>query len=147
MPNQHTMARTMTITDVKKSLSGLIDEVYRGKTRILVEKSGIPVAALVSASDLERLQEFDRAWDEGTKAIERFSQAFADVPTEEAEAEIARIIADIRQRDDWDARTQAIKRFSQAFADVSAEEAEAEVARIIAERRHRRAAEAECRSA
>ena len=92
----------MTISDVKQTLSSLVNEVDRGKTRILVEKSGIPVAALVSVNDLARLERFDREWEEGTKAIERFSQAFADVPTHEAEAEIARIIAEIRQQDEWD---------------------------------------------
>jgi hypothetical protein len=63
-----------------------------------VEKAGIPVVALVSADDLNRLQQLDRAWNERTNAIERFSQAFADVPTEEAEAEVARIIAERRQQ-------------------------------------------------
>ena len=154
MPDLNSTTRTMKITDVKKSLSGLVNEVYRGKTRILVEKSGIPAAALVSVADLERLLQLDRAREEHFKAIERFSQAFADVPVEEGEAEIARIIAEIRRQDDaeearqaWDERTQAIRRFSQAFADVSAEEAEAEVTRIIAERRQRRAAEAERQTA
>jgi prevent-host-death family protein len=89
---------TMKISEVKQQLNSLVNRVYRKETRVLVEKSGIPVAGLVSADDLARLQEFDRAWEENTRAIERFSQAFADVPTEEAEAEVDRIIADIRNR-------------------------------------------------
>jgi orotate phosphoribosyltransferase-like protein len=64
-----------------------------------VEKSGIPVAALVSADDLARLQERDRAWDEGTKAMERFSEAFADVPVAELEARIDEIIAEGRAKE------------------------------------------------
>lgn len=154
MPERSTTPRTMTISEVKKVLSELVDEVGLGNTRVLVEQAGRPVAALVSVDELARLERFDREWDEGTKAIERFSQAFADVPVEEAEAEIARIITEIRQQDDAepkrrarDERTQAIKRFSQAFADVPVEEAEAEIARIIAERRQRRAAEAERQTA
>ncbi len=154
MPEQEPVTRTMTISTVKNTLSSLVNDVYRTKTRVLVEKSGIPVAALVSVADLERLQQLDRDWEEGARTIERFSQAFADIPVEEAEAEIARIIAEIRQQDDveakrraWDERTQAIKRFSQAFADVPAEEAEAEIARIIAERRQRRAEKPERRTA
>jgi prevent-host-death family protein len=99
MPEQAAMIRTMKISDVKNQLSSLVNEVYRKESRILVEKSGIPVAALVSADDLARLNRLDRDWEEGTRALERFSQAFADVPTEEAEAEVARIIADIRRRD------------------------------------------------
>ena len=92
------ITQTMKISDVKNTLSSLVNKVYRKETRILIEKSGIPVAALVSADDLSRLQQLDRAWDERTRAIERFSQAFADVPAEEAEAEVARIIAERRQQ-------------------------------------------------
>ena len=44
-----------------------------------------------------RAGQFDRAWNERTKAIASFSQAFADVPAEEAEAEVARIVAERRQ--------------------------------------------------
>jgi prevent-host-death family protein len=98
MAIQQPTTETMKISDVKQQLNSLVNRVYRKETRVLVEKSGIPVAGLVSVEDLIRLQEFDRAWEEGTRAIERFSQAFADVTTEEAEAEVDRIIADIRNR-------------------------------------------------
>jgi len=79
--------------------SRLVSADYRKETRVLVEKSGIPVAALVSVDDLNRLNDLDRDWDEGTRALERFSEAFVGIPVEEAEAEIARIIAENRQRD------------------------------------------------
>jgi len=98
MRDQEPMTQVMKISDVKNTLSSLVNKVYRKETRVLVEKAGIPVAALVSADDLNRLQQLDRAWNERTNAIERFSQAFADVPTEEAEAEVTRIIAERRQR-------------------------------------------------
>jgi prevent-host-death family protein len=98
MREQEPMTQTMKISDVKNTLSSLVNKVYRKETRVLVEKAGIPVAALVSADDLNRLQQLDRAWNERTNAIERFSQAFADVPTEEAEAEVTRIIAERRQQ-------------------------------------------------
>lgn len=91
---------TMKISEVKQLLNSLVNRVYRKETRILVEKSGIPVAALVSIDDLARLNQLDRVWDEHTRAIERFSAAFADVAPEEAEAEVDRIIADIRRQGD-----------------------------------------------
>jgi prevent-host-death family protein len=103
MPDQEPTTQTMTISEVKTAFSRLVTEVYRTKTRILVEKTGTPVAALVSVEDLERLQQCDRDREENFRAIERFSQAFADVPVQEAEAEIARIIAEIRQEDDAEA--------------------------------------------
>ena len=98
MREQIPMTQTMKISEVKNTLSSLVNQVYRKETRVLVEKAGIPVAALVSADDLRRLNQLDHAWHDRTKAIERFSDAFADVPTEEAEAEVARIIAERRQR-------------------------------------------------
>jgi prevent-host-death family protein len=98
MLDQKPMTQTMQITDVKNQLSRVVEQVYRKETRVLVERGGIPVAALVSADDLRRLDQLDQAWNDRTKAIERFSQAFADIPTEEAEAEVTRIIAERRQR-------------------------------------------------
>jgi prevent-host-death family protein len=103
MSNQPPPTETMKISEVKQQLNRLVNQVFRGDRRILVEKSGIPVVGLVSAADLRRLQELDRAWDERTRAIERFSEAFADVSTEEAEAEGERIIAKQRERRRYEA--------------------------------------------
>jgi prevent-host-death family protein len=97
---QKSTTQTMKISDVKNQLSSLVNEVYRKEKRILIEKAGIPVAALVSADDLARLEERDRRWEEGTRAMERMSLAFADVPVDELEARISEIIAEDRARDD-----------------------------------------------
>lgn len=99
MREQAPMTQTMKISDVKNTLSSLVNKVYRKETRVLVEKAGIPVAALVSADDLLRLQQLDRQWEQTTQAIERFSQAFADVPVEELEAKIDEIIAEDRAKE------------------------------------------------
>lgn len=99
MREQEPMTQTMKISDVKSKLSSIVNEVYRKETRVLVEKAGIPVAALVSADDLERLWQLDRDWDAGTRSLERFSEAFADVPVDELEAQIAQIIAEGRAKD------------------------------------------------
>lgn len=55
------MTQTVKISDARNNLSRLVNEVFRGNIRVLVEKTGIPVAALVSAADLERLQDLRRA--------------------------------------------------------------------------------------
>jgi antitoxin (DNA-binding transcriptional repressor) of toxin-antitoxin stability system len=92
------MTRMMTISNVKVQFSSFVNEIYHHGIRIIVEKAGIPVVGIVPVEDLRRLEQLDREWEEGTRAIERFSAAFADVPVEEAEAEIARIIAEIRAK-------------------------------------------------
>jgi prevent-host-death family protein len=86
----------MKISDVKRQLNRLVNQVYRNETRILVEKSGIPVAGIVSASDLRRLDRLDRERAERFKILEEFGEAFKDIPAEELEREVARTIAEVR---------------------------------------------------
>lgn len=106
MPNQRPKNRTMEISAVENELSNLVNEVSSNSTRVLVEKSGRPVLAIISAHDLEWLEHFERKWDEGTRVFERIGAAFADVPPEESEAEIARIIAELRQQSEAEAVPQ-----------------------------------------
>lgn len=86
----------MKISDVKQQLNSLVNRVYRKETRVLVEKSGIPVAGLVSADDLRRLDRLDRERQERYKALYEFAAGFADQTPEEIERETARAIAEVR---------------------------------------------------
>lgn len=99
MREQPPMTETMRISQVKTQLSSLVNRVYRQETRVLVEKSGIPVAALVSAADLERLDRLDRERAERFKALDEMRAAFKDAPLEEIERETDRITAEIRTED------------------------------------------------
>src|SRR4051812_44669365 len=93
MREHEPMTQTMKISDVKNTLSSLVNKVYRKETRVLVEKSGIPVAAIISADDLERFAQFEREREERFAVIDRVREAFKDVPAAEIEAETDRIIA------------------------------------------------------
>jgi prevent-host-death family protein len=86
----------MKISEVKQQLNRLVNQVYRRETRIMVEKSGIPVAGIVSAEDLRRLDRLDRERTERFKVLEEFGEAFKDVPAEELEREVARALAEVR---------------------------------------------------
>jgi prevent-host-death family protein len=93
MREQEPMTQTMKISEVKNTLSSLVNKVYRKETRVLVEKSGIPVAAIISADDLRRFAQLEREREEHFAVIDRMREAFKDVPAEEIEAETDRIIA------------------------------------------------------
>ena len=95
MPEQPT-TQTMKISEVKQQLNRLVNQVYRRETRVMVEKSGIPVAGIVSAEDLRRLDRLDRERAERFKVLEEFGEAFKDVPAEELEREVARALAEVR---------------------------------------------------
>ena len=88
--------RTMKISEVKSTLSSLVNEVYRRETRVLIEKSGIPVAALVSAKDLQDLARMDAQDREAWAVLEAMREPFRGVPPEEIEREAAKAIAEVR---------------------------------------------------
>src|SRR5688572_12721363 len=79
------MTKTMNASEARQQWSSVINSVYKGQTRVLVEKSGIPVAGIVSAADMERLKRLDEEQAADLAALERVSQAFADTPPEAVE--------------------------------------------------------------
>src|SRR3954451_17002142 len=98
MPEQEKpMTKIMPASQVREQWSRVINGVYKGETRILVEKSGIPVAGVVSASDLERLQRLDEEQTADLATLERISrQAFGGVPPEDLEREVDEAVGEVR---------------------------------------------------
>jgi prevent-host-death family protein len=86
----------MKFTDARQHLSRVVNRVARHETRVLIEKSGVPVAALVSADDLRRLDALEARRQEQFAAIGRISDAFADVPIDELERQVERAVAEVR---------------------------------------------------
>jgi prevent-host-death family protein len=74
----------------------LLNQVYRGETRLVVERSGIPVAAIISAADLEQLRRFEETRKRDAAILDELQAAFKDAPAEEVEREIAKAIAEAR---------------------------------------------------
>ena len=98
MREQAPMTQIMKISDVKNTLSSLVNKVYRKESRVLVEKSGIPVAAIISVDDLTRFEQIEREREERFAVIDRMREAFKDVPAEEIEREAERSVAEARER-------------------------------------------------
>jgi hypothetical protein len=63
---------------------------------VLVEKSGVPIAAIISADDLERFERLESKRGERFRLLEEMRRAFKDQPLEEIEQEVARAIAEVR---------------------------------------------------
>jgi hypothetical protein len=88
--------RTVDESEVAQIAGSLIDEVARGRVRLVVQRDGKDIAALVSSYDLERLEMLDRRAAEGWKTIQEIWARNADVDPEEAERDIAEAIAEVR---------------------------------------------------
>ena len=98
MHAQKPTTRTMNISAVKSQLSSLVNAVSHAATRVPIEKSGNPVAAIVSPADLSRLFKFEQERDESFKIIDELREAFKDVPAEEIEREADRAVAELRSK-------------------------------------------------
>jgi antitoxin (DNA-binding transcriptional repressor) of toxin-antitoxin stability system len=75
-----------------------VDGVFREKERVIVEKSGIPVAVIIPVGDFDSLLSNERRRRASFDAMEEISRAFADVPLEELEREVERAIAEVRAK-------------------------------------------------
>ncbi|MCC6704845.1 MAG: type II toxin-antitoxin system Phd/YefM family antitoxin [Thermomicrobiales bacterium] len=91
------------ISDTKQNFSKLINEVAGRETRVVVEKNGLPVAAIISAKDYEWLKRFEANRARQLESMRRISEAAAHIPIEEIEAEAERLIAEDRAkyRTEW----------------------------------------------
>ncbi len=90
------MTQSMNLTDAREHWSQVIDAVFQRQKRVVLEKAGIPVAALVSTEDLERLKRYDAEREADFAVLDRIGAAFADVPAEELEREVVRALAEVR---------------------------------------------------
>ncbi len=87
---------TMNVSTARKQFSETLDRVHRGEARVVVEKSGIPVGAVVSMDDLEQLKRIDRNRTKLLEAMANIARHFEDVPEDELEREVEKAIAEVK---------------------------------------------------
>lgn len=97
MREREPITKTMKASEARQQFSQLLNEVFRRETRVLVEKSGIPVAAIISAEDLKRLGRMEEERKRDFSILDEMREAFKDVPEEEIELEVNRAIAEVRE--------------------------------------------------
>ncbi len=87
---------SLKFTEARPQLSSLLDRVFQRKLRVRLYKGSVPVAAIVSIGDLERLEQFDRQREEAFDAMEKLGEYFLDVSDEELQMRIDEGIAQVR---------------------------------------------------
>ncbi|WP_181769074.1 type II toxin-antitoxin system Phd/YefM family antitoxin [Streptomyces albidus (ex Kaewkla and Franco 2022)] len=73
------MTYEIPVTQARAALADLINRVVYGGERVVVTRHGKPLVALVSAADLERLQEGSAAAED--EVISTFSKVRDDAPS------------------------------------------------------------------
>lgn len=88
--------RRVAAATARQTFSRLLSDVRREEAPVIIEKGGVPVAAVVPLSMLER----DRRWDEERAErialLQRLRQPFENIPSGELEREAAQAVTAIR---------------------------------------------------
>ncbi len=87
---------TMNVSEARKQFSETLDRVRRREARVVVEKSGVPMGAVVSMDDLARLKRIDQNREELREILAQTRSAFEGIPPDEIEAEIEKAIAEVK---------------------------------------------------
>lgn len=91
------MTQTLNASDVRSNWSQLLNKVFRGETEVLVKKSGIPVAAIVSAQDYRQLQELKQRREKDFAVITHMRTAFADQTPQQINQGVNESIREVRK--------------------------------------------------
>ena len=92
------MTQVMKASDVRQQWSQLLNKVFTDKRRIVVEKSGIPVAAIISAQELERFNKLEEQRERNFAILDEIGEKFKNVPAEEIEQEVSRALRQVRAK-------------------------------------------------
>lgn len=90
------MTQVMNASDVRQQWSQVLNKIFRNQTRVVVEKSGIPIAAVISAEELQRFIKFEQQREERFKALDRMRATFKTIPAQELEKEIRKALSEVR---------------------------------------------------
>lgn len=91
------MTQVINISEAREKWNEILNKVSRKETRVVVEKSGVPMAAVISVEDLERLNKLDAQRQDAFFILGEMREAFKDVPPEEIEREVAKALAEVRK--------------------------------------------------
>lgn len=96
MPRAELTTETMTADEAREQWADILERVKRDNSQILIERDGKPVAALISARDLEVFHLLLEQSDRDAEIVAEIQQLFAHVPDEEIERELETALAEVR---------------------------------------------------
>ena len=96
MPRGRRAVRRVGAAKARQNFRQLIGDVRTSEEPVIVEKGGVPVAAVVPLAVLEREQRWAEERSERIALLERLRRPFREVLTEEIEREAAAAVAEVR---------------------------------------------------
>jgi hypothetical protein len=71
-------ARSIDASDAGPAWSQALDRVARSRERVVVERDGVPVAAIISSVDLELLRQLEKQRTDDFAVLDEIGEAFED---------------------------------------------------------------------
>jgi prevent-host-death family protein len=99
---------TVSERTARDEFPALLDRVVDGDTRVIVERDGRALVAIIPAEDLERLRRAEEQRERDFAILDEIGEAFKDVAPVDLEREIAQAIAEVRA-ENRRRREQAVK--------------------------------------
>ena len=93
------MKQVIKASEAREQWATLLNNVFRNQTRVVVEKSGIPVAAVISAEDLDRLTKLENQRAQRFKVLDEMGQVFQDIPAKQLLSKVSEAINQVRSRE------------------------------------------------
>jgi len=92
-------SQKMNISQMREKIKQVFDDVFgQPDKRIIVEKSGIPVGAVISMMDLNRLIELDKKRERFFKLTDEMSKKFEGVSEDEILEEAVKATKKVRRQ-------------------------------------------------
>ncbi len=89
--------KIMNVSDTKQQLSRVVNSVARGETRVVVEKSGLPVVAIISIEEYRRLQSNDESRSIRRQRLADAFASFSDGFNDVSDPEIDQVLAELKK--------------------------------------------------
>lgn len=96
VPKQRT-TETMSVSESRKQYSEILNRVYRDEEQVVIEKNGIPVAAIVPISVVRDAEMTAERRAQALASLRQVQQAFAGIPEDELERELDKALAEAKE--------------------------------------------------
>ena len=97
MAEHEPLTQTMNTADAARGFPKLVNKVARRETRVVLQEDGKPVAAIISADDLERLRRAEARGLEWRQVLGRMRKPFKNIPEDRLEREVAAVVEEVRR--------------------------------------------------
>ena len=87
--------KTVPALTARTQFGQLMKDVHQGRTRVLVEKAGVPMVAIISAQEFDQLvAEREARFD----VLDRIRRRLPQLPDAEIEKDVAAAVKQVRRR-------------------------------------------------